>query len=72
MNETTPETFDAFKAGWEALQEWHSHEWGPEPPSSPTAAYAQWIKTCSEGHIIRVVKCKGLLPMGGLCEGTPR
>jgi hypothetical protein len=48
---------DAFTAGWKAALESTHHEWGPAPPSTPTAAKRVWEQTCDLGHTSRVAGC---------------
>lgn len=62
----------AFTAGWNAQREYADHEWGPEPPKTPGAAYARWLKICSSHHIIAIRGCKGRLPDGRECHVVNR
>lgn len=63
---------EAFKAGWLANEEHHDHEWGPEPPKTPEAAFARWLKTCRLGHIVSVNGCVARLPDGRYCSAVNR
>lgn len=49
--------WDAFQAGWAAYRTKNDHEWGPSPPKTVEAAYAQWQLTCALGHTVRVHGC---------------
>lgn len=67
-----PGPFEYFEAGWNAAQQLHDHEWGPEPPTTASAAFAQYLKICKKGHIIKIVGCTGLLPDGRECWSVNR
>ncbi len=67
-----PGTRQGFVAGWEAAQRLHDHEWGPTPPETPAAAWAAYLTTCSQGHIIAIDGCEGKLPDGRTCARVNR
>lgn len=41
----------AFKAGWFAAMMYINHDWGPSPPSTPEAAWDEWLVNRRNPHI---------------------